>query len=112
MNSRDYDSRYREYDEDQVIRMMRNDWRAGQPDPPGFADRLEAVRRMAAAGLSDTQMGERIGRSPRQVLRLRVRWGVKGLPLGTNGATRPVMPVVWVRGEGGRTGRRKPAKRS
>jgi hypothetical protein len=112
MNSRDYDSRYREYDEDQVFRMMRGDWRSGQPDPPGFADRLEAVRRMAAAGLSDTQMGERIGRSPRQVLRLRVRWGIRGLPLGTNGATRPVMPVVWARTPDGVTVRREPAGNS
>lgn len=104
--ARDYDSRYQEYDEVQVVRMMRHAWRNGQDDPPSFGDRLEAVRRLARAGLSDAQIGERIGRSTRQVVRMRARWGIRGLPVGTNGATRPVLPQVWVKAAGGGTTRK------
>lgn len=110
--TRDYSRRYDRHNEAQVLRMMHGHWRKGLPDPPGFADRLEAIRRLAAARLSDKQIGERIGRSARQVLRMRARWGIDGLPLGTNGATRPVLPQVWVRMEDGGTGRREPAKKS
>lgn len=102
---RDYDSRYHRFTEGNVQRLM-----VGVPIPgitkASFGDRLEAIRRLARQGLSDSQIGQRLGMSARQVLRWRARWQIRGLPVGTNGATRPVMPQAWMRTGDGGTGRR------
>jgi len=102
---RDYDSRYREYDEAIVQCLLVGATLPGG-EKAGFGDRLEAIRRMAGRGLSDSQVGKMLGMSGRQVLRWRTRWGIAGLPVGTNGATRPVQPQVWLRAAGGGTTRK------
>jgi len=63
------------------------------PEPPGFAERLAVIQKLAGHE-SDRQIGARIGRSQRTVLRWRKRWEIAGLRKGKfNGATRPVDPV-------------------
>lgn len=54
-----------------------------------YADRKAAIEHLARNGYSDGQIGTRIGRSARTVLRVRTEHGIRGLPVGTNGLTMP-----------------------
>lgn len=90
---RSYDLTGRYEDPDMVVvdYMLRG---VTPPSPPGFAERLAVIRKLAGT-MSDRQIGERIGKCQRTVLRWRKRWGIRGLRAGHfNGATRPVEPVL------------------
>jgi hypothetical protein len=90
---RNYDLTGRYEDPDMVIvdYLLRE---VTPPSPPGFAERLAVVRKLAGH-MSDRQIGERIGRDQRTVLRWRRRWQIPGLRKGQfNGATRPVDPIL------------------
>lgn len=89
----DHLSRYQTYDEAMVDRLTRG---VAPPSKPSFGDRREAIRRMAASGLSDSQIAERfpVPITQRTVLRYRSRFGIKGLPRGLCGQTRPVDPCL------------------
>lgn len=56
---------------------------------PTIEERARAVRHLAAYGYSDSQIAERVGRSVRQVQRIRAAFDIPGLPVGTNRFTRP-----------------------
>lgn len=88
----DYRTRYEHPDPAIVEYLVRG---MTPPGEPSFADRLEAIRRLARLRFSDRQIGERVGRCQRTVLRWRRKWGINGLPRGRiNGATRPVDPLL------------------
>lgn len=89
--SYDLSDRYAEPDMAIVDYMLRG---VTPPEPPGFAERLAVIRKLAGT-MSDRQIGERIGKCQRTVLRWRKRWGIRGLEAGQfNGATRPVDPLL------------------
>lgn len=56
--------------------------------PPTSWERLVVVRHLAKRGYTDREIGARIGRSARTVLRLRREFGIAGQPVGTNRYTR------------------------
>ncbi len=80
-------------DEIAVQRLMAGDPMDG---PRRRADGVEALRRLAAAGWSDGQIALRLGRTRRQILRQRARYGIPttvtpGVGHGVPGVpTRPV----------------------
>jgi hypothetical protein len=55
---------------------------------PNYVERLAAIRHLAAHGYTDPQVGFMVGRSARQVLRVRHAHGVVGQPVGTNAHTK------------------------
>jgi len=59
------------------------------PRRPTIPEVVAAVRHLARYGYSDAQIGRVVGRSARQVLRIRSAYEIRGLPVGTNQSTRP-----------------------
>jgi hypothetical protein len=53
------------------------------------AELLAAIRYLSGQGYSDGQIGHLVRRSRRTVLRYRSAHGIRGLPFGSNGLTRP-----------------------
>lgn len=55
---------------------------------PTYSERLAAIRHLAENGYTDPQIAHLVGRSTRQVIRLRAEHGILGQPVGVNGHTR------------------------
>jgi hypothetical protein len=62
---------------------------AAWPRVPRASEWVAAVRHMAGHGYSDAQIAARLGRAPRTIARIRAAHRIEGLPVGTNGLTRP-----------------------
>lgn len=62
---------------------------AEPPRRANYVERLAAIRHLAESRFSDRQIAALIRITPRSVIRIRSEHGIKGLPRGTNGMTRP-----------------------